>query len=655
MENHIPKKKSNPKERHKLVWIDKKTMRKIKKKYNLYKRFLGSKSGQDYLNYKQERNECKKAIKRAKREYEKKIAKDCKSNPKIFWKYVQEKLKTNTGISTLRDQFGSIASTDSQKATLLNTFFASVFTNEDKTNIPEIEKNSRSKGASLTEIRVTPAAVEKKLKGLDPSKAQGPDNLPGRVLKELALELSGPLCLLFNKTLETGEIPEDWKRANVIAIFKKGAKSSPGNYRPVSLTCILCKILESMVRDAIVSFFTDNKLYSNCQHGFRKKRSCMTQLLEVMDDFTQLMDDNVPFDILYLDFRKAFDSVPHERLLVKLASYGIDGSVLKWVRGFLSSRTQKVRVGVEHSTEEMVSSGIPQGSILGPILFTIFINDLPNYVQSTCKIFADDTKLYEKSVNHDKLQDDLTALQNWSLKWNLYFNSEKCKVLHAGKQNPEHVYYMGDATEVMKCKEEKDLGVTFDSKLSFDPHIQNCINKANKMLGIIKRSFDYLDRDIFIKLYKALIRPHLEYGNLIWYPYLKRQSISIEKVQRRATKTLHECKDLSYHERLRYLNMPTLKHRRRRGDLIEMYKIFNQVDEVSLKQTFTVNNTRNNEGKLYVNHSNMNIRKFSFANRVVNDWNNTTNTMKFANNTNSFKNLLDGNKIFNNSFYEYDE
>ena len=177
-----------------------------------------------------------------------------------------------------------------------------------------------------------------------------------------------PLSILFNKSLELGKISLEWKNANVVAIFKKGTKSNPGNYRPVSLTCVTCKILESVIRDAIVEHMNDYNLYSDCQHGFRKRRSCVTQLLHVMEDLSLLVENGCDIDVIYFDFRKAFDQVPHQRLLTKLASYGIAGNIIQWIADFLSNRCQKVRVGNCYSSKADVLSGIPQGSILGPIL-----------------------------------------------------------------------------------------------------------------------------------------------------------------------------------------------------------------------------------------------------------------------------------------------
>jgi hypothetical protein len=387
----------------------------------------------------------------------------------------------------------------------------------------------------------------------------------------------------------------------------------------------------------------------------------MTQLLEVMEELTLLLDGRNAVDILYLDFRKAFDSVPHERLLLKMKAYGITGNILHWTRSFLTNRIQKVKVGSAWSSEGKVLSGIPQGSILGPVLFTIFINDLPDCVQSSCKIFADDTKIYGKTDNSQCLQDDIDRMQRWTEVWNLYFNAEKCKVLHLGKNNPCNNYTMtlnGTTTNIMTCNEEKDLGVTFDKALTFDPHIQNSINKANKMVGLIKRTFTFLDRDTFNKLYKALVRPHLEYGNIIWYPYLKRQSVAVEKVQRRATKLLKECRNMTYSERLIYLDLHSLKGRRLRGDLIETYKIYHGLVDLQWNDFFSEtprSNTRNAEGKIFIKHCNTNLRKFCFSNRVANHWNNLCSAIKNAQNSNTFKNLLDASTKFLLLFRSFDE
>ena len=563
-------------------------------------------------------------------------------------------------MGTLKCEDGSLVTDDSRKAEVLNNFFSSVFTCEDLNNLPSLDDSVWSEGVTLADIRITPEAVEKKLRELDPNKSQGPDMIPAKVLKELSRELSFPLSFLFNLSLEMGILPNDWKSAEVVALFKKGSRLDPGNYRPVSLTCIICKVLESIIRDSIVSHLIENKLLTDCQHGFRKKRSCVTQLLEVMNDFTCSMDNGYDIDILYLDFKKAFDSVPHERLIIKLKAYGITGQVLRWISAFLSNRTQQVRVGTATSGVGMVLSGIPQGSILGPILFLIFINDLPHCLKSTCKIFADDTKIYNISPNTTDIQSDLNKLLDWSETWQLQFNISKCKVLHIGRRvcgSEFSINVNNDVIGITSCNAEKDLGVMFDTSLSFDAHIHNVVNRANQMLGIIKRCFSFLNRDIFLKLYKAFVRPHLEYANVIWNPYLKRQSIMIERVQRRATKLLFECRNMSYRERLQYLNLHSLKGRRLRGDLIQTFKIFNQIDDLDMKNFFALSETtytRNSEAKIFIKYSKTNKRKNFFSNRVSPHWNSLPTYIKFAPNIINFKSHLDCYPKYLELFYSFD-
>ena len=399
-------------------------------------------------------------------------------------------------------------------------------------------------------------------------------------------------------------------------------------------------------------------LFSDCQHGFRSGRSCTTQLLEVMNDFTSFYDDNLPFDVIYLDFKKAFDTVPHFRLINKLRRYGIDGNILKWIDSFLSNRTQQVKINNEFSNVSNVTSGIPQGSVLGPVLFTIFINDLPEHVNSLCKIFADDTKIYNIYENFKILQGDLEALQFWSEKWQLFFNIDKCVCLHFGRKNPKVDYTItckGRSQALQESHEEKDLGVTFDTKLKFDQHINTVINKANKVLGLIKRNFKCMNKFTLITLYKSLVRPILEYGQPVWAPFLKRQTKLIENVQRRATKLISDIKHLPYEDRLADLQLPSLKYRRLRGDLIQTFNIISKGNDQEISKFFNLNQsscTRGHNFKLNKVHTKTNMRMHSFTNRVINAWNNLPQDTVNAPDVDTFKKLLDGDLL--NLLYIYD-
>jgi thymidine kinase len=275
---------------------------------------------------------------------------------------------------------------------------------------------------------------------------------------------------------------------------------------------------------------------------------------------------------------KAFDKVPHQRLLKKMERYKISETVIKWVESFLNDRKQKVTVNGAESKNHKVTSGIPQGSVLVPIIFVIYINDMPECVDSTTYLFADDTKIFReiKSPNdEEKLQNDLDELQKWSDTWLLKFHPNKCKVLTVSNRkmaekeaNNYHLYdNEGKEVKMEQSDGEKDIGVLVDETISFSTHIQNQINKANSIMGLIRRTYTYLDEQSFKYLFQALVRPHLEYAAAVWSPYKSGEIEQIiEIVQRRAMKQIPSLKNMEYNQRLRKLNMPTLKYRRARGD-----------------------------------------------------------------------------------------
>ena len=335
-------------------------------------------------------------------------------------------------------------------------------------------------------------------------------------------------------------------------------------------------------------------------------------------------------DCIYMDFMKAFDTVPHKRLLSKIQSYCISDQLLGWISSFLSDRQQRVCINGCHSNWGSVTSGIPQGSVLGPILFVIYINDLPEMVNnSTVYLFADDTNIFKEIscfADIDDLQEDLTALQEWSDKWLLRFHPDKCVVLSLGKTKEDaHQYFLTKDNKDFQLKnvnQETDLGITVDSSLSFDQHVQAKVNKANSITGLIRRTFNYLDEENILMLYKALVRPHLEYGNAVWHPHKVEYITAIENVQRRITKLIPTLKDLPYSDRLKRLRLPTLAYRRLRGDMIETYKIFNTYDTAAtLNLQRNSSTTRGHQYKLCLGRSQRDIGKFRFSSRIVSPWN----------------------------------
>ena len=404
--------------------------------------------------------------------------------------------------------------------------------------------------------------------------------------------------------------------------------------------------MESLIRDKLVKHMTEGRFFSDAQHGFVPGRSCMTQLLVTLELWTAWLDKGESIDAMYLNFKKAFDSVPHLRLLHKLKAYGRDGNLCKWIEHFLLSRKQRVVVNGKLSDWITVLSGIPQGSVLGTILFVIFINDLPELVLSTANIFADDTKLFHRILSpddHHQMQEDLNRLVKWSDNWKLGLNEGKCKVLHLGNYNPQLEYQM-KGTILTTDTSEKDLGVTIDKELKFHQHIASAVKKASRMLGLVKATFTCLDGITVPRLFTAMVRPHMEYGNVIWSPRYISDCLELEKLQRRATKLVPSLRSLPYEERIQKLRLPSLIHRRRRGDMMQVYQIMSGIDRVDPSLLFTpadYQGTRGHSQKCQKQRSRLDLRHTFFSQRVVQDWKSLPEEVVSCNTLNCYKSRLD--------------
>ena len=442
--------------------------------------------------------------------------------------------------------------------------------------------------------------VKKKLSKLRTDKSCGLDGVHPLLLNKLADSMSTPLSIIYNLSLTTGKVPQIWKEGVVTAIFKnKGKRSHASNYRAITLTSIVCKILEKIIVELLEAHLRRNLLKTAKQHGFTPKKSTTTNLIEALNIWSEALSHNLPVDIIYLDYEKAFDKVPHHRLILQLSKYGITENILNWIKDYLKNRTQKVRVNGAYSKTSPVLSGVPQGSVLGPALFLIFVADVADIVQNFISLYADDSKLFSyllDSNDHQytqiSLQEDINMLCQWSDRMQMSFNVDKCHRLHMGSNNTEYHYHLPKISNMRKTRtstsytytfhplkkvtSEKDLGVTVDDKLNFKLHISQKVAKANSMIYLIKNYFKFLDKEMLKLLIKSLIRPHLEYCSAIWSPITKTEIRRIEGVQRRATKLLPELSNLPYSDRLRQLQLPTLEFRRTRSDLILIYNYVNQ-------------------------------------------------------------------------------
>ena len=481
----------------------------------------------------------------------------------------------------------------------------------------------------MHDIVVTKEGVTKFLKGLNLSKALGPDELHPRVLKELAMEL-GPV---FAHLIDTGEIPKEWSLANICPLLKKGDRSLARKYRPVSLTCIPCKLLEHIVCSNIMAHLDEHELLSDRQHAFRKWHSCETQLTTVINDWTKILDKKGQVDTFILDFEKAFDTPPHELLTSKLFSYGIGGTTLNWINAFLCFRQQRLVVNGIKSEWAPVVSGVPQGTVLGPLLFSLYINDISADIESEIRLFADDCACYREIKNEEdtlKLQRDIDRLGSWARKWGMRFQPVKRNMMQLTNKRSSKIQgnYTLEGTVLENVESIKYLGVTITNDLKWNTHISNVCTKANRTLrlGFLRRNLYSCPPDVKEAAYKGLVRPVLEYGSSVWDPHTLGLQEELEKVQNRATRfvTGNDVFETgSMTGILGQLKWESLKKRRKDSRLILLYKGLKGKARILTDDLIPKNRRCRNQHSLafQIPSASKEANKSSFFPQTISDWN----------------------------------
>lgn len=645
IERHVPKRKEETYKKQ--PWFNKRCRKAKEKRDRAWGITRKRKNNQTWEKYTKLRNEYTKIRRQEAKNYEKNIVNKCESDPRLFYRHINSKIKTKEKIKRLK-RGDTVFEDDESLCEVMNDTLHTVFVPEEEYNGPEAVPVGDGNGW-VDQVELDANELLELMKGLDVGKAMGPDGVSGWVLKECAEELLKPIYEIVKCSLDSGKVPTDWKRANIVPIYKGGNKEEPLNYRPVSLTSILCKMCERVIKRRWIKVLEENRLLSPTQFGFREGSSTVTNLISFYDRVTEILQERDGWvDCVYLDIKKAFDRVPHERLMWKLENYGgVKGKTLEWMRDYLQGRQMRTMIRNKFSTWKRVTSGVPQGAVLAPIMFLVYINDMGEGINSYMNMFADDAKMMrhiKSEQNCRELQRDLDKIKQWSEKWKLDFNTKKCHVIEMGtsKNRPHWQYKLGDDI-IEKSKKEKDLGIIINEDLSPESHINKIVGETYGLLNRIKIAFNYLDAEMLAKIIKVMIRPRLEYAATVWSPHHKKHINKLEKVQRAATRMIPELRGLNYEERLISLKLTTLEKRRERGDMIMMYKCTREIEKID-RENFIIRDegrTRGHSYKVKKGRCMGDVRKYGFPYRSIDKWNSLGEEVVCARSIHKFKENVD--------------
>lgn len=553
--------------------------------------------------------------------------------PQKFWRYLTQRKREIPAAGITADA--------------LNMAFESVFTMDDGI-VPEYELEPST---GIENIVLTESGIFNLLNQIDIKKSSGPDSIDNMFLKRYAEPISRYLYVIFDASLRLGSLPSDWKTAKIIPIHKTGDRNDGANYRPISLTSTVCKTLEHIVSSHIRRHFERYNILNFNQHGFRAGLSTVTQLVEVVHNFATEINNRGQTDVIFLDYSKAFDRVCHSKLINKLSRILKNDQITNWLSNYLTNRTQYVEYNGETSRKVDMSSGVPQGSVLGPLLFLTYVNDICTGEDVQLKMFADDCIIYTKVCDERdqlKLNNALQEILNWSNSWQMNINFEKTVVMtiHC-KKHPLMFAYNVSGKILKRVNEYKYLGLTINSKLNWNQHIENTIKKARCKLFFLRRTLKYANSETKLIAYNSLVRSVLEYANVIWFPYTKSGIESIEKVQRLALRFIYNQYDrkVSLEELRGRGNIQLLVIRAQINRLKFLFNIINGMVLIDKRKYITwatggstrLNNVRAIKQYPFRN----NCFRYSFFPRAIEDWNKLPNNIVSISSPQQFVNSLD--------------
>ena len=500
-----------------------------------------------------------------------------RTNSKFFFKYAKKKSEIRTAIGPLKR--GEVLIGDpAEMSEILRVQYESVFSTPLQAPTPTAVVGN-AENNELRDICMRPEDFVEAATGLRTNSAPGPDGVSAVLLKKTIGVMAVPLNLIWQESMRLGVIPQCLKVGKVTPIFKGGDRSLPKNYRPVVLTSHCIKLFERILVKFLGQFMDEGGLYNEHQHGFRAGRSCLSQLLMHHQDILEILASSMDVDVVYLDFAKAFDKVDHGVLLSKLQGLGVRGNLLRWLTCFLDCRKQYIAVNGAYSSESLVISGVPQGSVLGPVLFLIHISDINcNILHTTVRSFADDTRVTIPIKSEDdccRMQADLDTIYEWAAVNNMEFNGCKFELLrYTVSGDPvEFIYKTMEGIDINRTMKTTDLGIVMSDSASFREQISVVATRARQRMGWILRVFITRERIPMLTLYRSLVLPLLEYCCALWSPGAIGMIRRLESVQRTFTVRVHGMSQLDYWERLQELNMYSLERRRERYAIIYVWKI----------------------------------------------------------------------------------
>ncbi|KAL0881298.1 hypothetical protein ABMA27_001181 [Loxostege sticticalis] len=627
------------KDNHQPKWYSPSLLKMIKEKRKYFQKYKTYKNRCDLESYNILRLRIKDFELACYQKYIASVEDSIESNPRHFWSYVQSRRVSGAIPSSMR--YGAtVVNSGESICDAFSSYFQSTFLNSSA-NQPSlsVEPTLLDGISDLSSIEVDSCTIRQLLSKLDPAKSAGPDHLPAYFLIQCADSLTFPISLLFKRSLLESYVPKLWKLAFITPVHKSGSKIDIDNYRPISKLCIISKVFEKIVYDQLYN--TVKNSFSDYQHGFLRKRSTVSNLVLLNDYVTHSMDNGRQVDVIYTDYSKAFDRIDHNLLLGKLQDIGIRGDLLRWFSSYISNRSQAVVIKNYISGWVSIPSGVPQGSLLGPLLFVIFVNDISSCLHSSRLLcFADDMKIYTSISSQDDavaLQADLSRLCDYCVSNKLDLNPSKCSVVTFGRKRDTKLYtYSMKGQDLPRKTSVRDLGVIHDSKLIFEDHINSIVAKASRALGFVMRNSVSFNKVKTLKiLYCTFVRSHLEYASQIWNPRYQTYIARLERIQEKFIKYLCFRTRVSYSS-VNYLNLCRKHHllplvnRREIADFIYLLKIVTaQIDCPHLLAKINLNVPRKilrRNTLLYLPKVNSNYRQNSFLwrassklNKIIDD------------------------------------